>query len=108
MIRRPPRSTLFPYTTLFRSLCLVIGGVGHGNAPGASGVHHLREELVAQPACGVLEVPAVLPRLGDNILASGEELQPAGVGKLGDELFVGICIRATELVMEVEDQRPDS
>src|SRR2546430_4407770 len=24
MIRRPPRSTLFPYTTLFRSLCLVI------------------------------------------------------------------------------------
>src|SRR3712207_8159409 len=25
MIRRPPRSTLFPYTTLFRSLCLVRG-----------------------------------------------------------------------------------
>src|SRR3989454_10384544 len=23
MIRRPPRSTLFPYTTLFRSLCSV-------------------------------------------------------------------------------------
>jgi len=21
MIRRPPRSTLFPYTTLFRSMC---------------------------------------------------------------------------------------
>src|SRR3712207_8971691 len=27
MIRRPPRSTLFPYTTLFRSLCL-LGSVG--------------------------------------------------------------------------------
>src|SRR3712207_8426419 len=27
MIRRPPRSTLFPYTTLFRS----DGGVDHGN-----------------------------------------------------------------------------
>src|SRR2546430_10217763 len=26
MIRRPPRSTLFPYTTLFRSLSLVLGG----------------------------------------------------------------------------------
>src|SRR2546426_7163729 len=25
MIRRPPRSTLFPYTTLFRSVCIVIG-----------------------------------------------------------------------------------
>src|SRR2546423_9988163 len=23
MIRRPPRSTLFPYTTLFRSICLL-------------------------------------------------------------------------------------
>src|SRR2546430_3982746 len=26
MIRRPPRSTLFPYTTLFRSLCLAYAG----------------------------------------------------------------------------------
>src|SRR3712207_8870116 len=25
MIRRPPRSTLFPYTTLFRSLCVTQG-----------------------------------------------------------------------------------
>src|SRR3712207_7407498 len=24
MIRRPPRSTLFPYTTLFRSPCIVV------------------------------------------------------------------------------------
>src|SRR3712207_8519823 len=30
MIRRPPRSTLFPYTTLFRS---VKGKGGHGSAP---------------------------------------------------------------------------
>src|SRR2546427_5891716 len=30
MIRRPPRSTLFPYTTLFRSPC----------APGLPGVRH--------------------------------------------------------------------
>src|SRR2546423_7571294 len=25
MIRRPPRSTLFPYTTLFRSHCQIVG-----------------------------------------------------------------------------------
>src|SRR5260221_6183202 len=31
MIRRPPRSTLFPYTTLFRSLIRV-----HGASPGSS------------------------------------------------------------------------
>src|SRR5258708_21883495 len=30
MIRRPPRSTLFPYTTLFRSGC------GHGGPPPAA------------------------------------------------------------------------
>src|SRR2546430_13335632 len=28
MIRRPPRSTLFPYTTLFRSVQLTLGQVG--------------------------------------------------------------------------------
>src|SRR2546426_4213124 len=28
MIRRPPRSTLFPYTTLFRSLFDIFHGVG--------------------------------------------------------------------------------
>src|SRR2546426_4747401 len=27
MIRRPPRSTLFPYTTLFRSSCVISGCV---------------------------------------------------------------------------------
>src|SRR5258705_12517608 len=27
MIRRPPRSTLFPYTTLFRSLAFGLGGI---------------------------------------------------------------------------------
>src|SRR3712207_8160096 len=32
MIRRPPRSTLFPYTTLFRSL--TITGAGWGGTPG--------------------------------------------------------------------------
>src|SRR2546425_3310881 len=36
MIRRPPRSTLFPYTTLFRSLEGRIGGPG---SVGTGGVH---------------------------------------------------------------------
>src|SRR5438132_10521630 len=30
MIRRPPRSTLFPYTTLFRSLTLLVRGLLNG------------------------------------------------------------------------------
>src|SRR3712207_4479073 len=40
MIRRPPRSTLFPYTTLFRSAGLLPGG-GRRRVPG------LRREEVA-------------------------------------------------------------
>src|SRR2546426_8151874 len=39
MIRRPPRSTLFPYTTLFRSCGRAVGfsGRGLGGAAGAAG-----------------------------------------------------------------------
>src|SRR3712207_6975137 len=32
MIRRPPRSTLFPYTTLFRSLLVLAGRQGREDA----------------------------------------------------------------------------
>src|SRR2546430_4640883 len=35
MIRRPPRSTLFPYTTLFRSLVRTPSGGAHLYAPGS-------------------------------------------------------------------------
>src|SRR5690554_7618300 len=38
MIRRPPRSTLFPYTTLFRSM--YIGDVGN------KGLHHMVYEVI--------------------------------------------------------------
>src|SRR5688572_32113646 len=31
MIRRPPRSTLFPYTTLFRSTCKALGQTKYGD-----------------------------------------------------------------------------
>src|SRR3712207_9355909 len=58
MIRRPPRSTLFPYTTLFRSLV----AVREDPAPGDRGAEgrdaQLREQLeVGLPL--VVEVDAV-------------------------------------------------
>src|SRR5256885_17156517 len=37
MIRRPPRSTLFPYTTLFRSIDAVVRGLIAGSFVKASG-----------------------------------------------------------------------
>src|SRR5258708_11056720 len=40
MIRRPPRSTLFPYTTLFRSLAIrVLQGLALGGEYGGAAVY---------------------------------------------------------------------
>src|SRR3712207_7016593 len=46
MIRRPPRSTLFPYTTLFRS------------AVGRAGVPDVEDQAAAREAVHVLTLPA--------------------------------------------------
>src|SRR5258708_28489014 len=45
MIRRPPRSTLFPYTTLFRSLLFLAddGPVHRGLAPEDAELHEAAE-----------------------------------------------------------------
>src|SRR3712207_7243729 len=53
MIRRPPRSTLFPYTTLFRSAQL-----GHGRR-GARRQAAAREDRRAAAAAGVPQEPVV-------------------------------------------------
>src|SRR2546422_7375681 len=48
MIRRPPRSTLFPYTTLFRSLDARAHPPEHGEESGARRVHaHVLDEQLA-------------------------------------------------------------
>src|SRR3712207_8559235 len=44
MIRRPPRSTLFPYTTLFRSLAVPRGDVDRVQIRGS--MHHTDTNLV--------------------------------------------------------------
>src|SRR3712207_8744823 len=55
MIRRPPRSTLFPYTTLFRSLIKCPLPVSATNAMPEAGsqsmVHSI--ERLAQPECSL-------------------------------------------------------
>src|SRR5438477_4674951 len=49
MIRRPPRSTLFPYTTLFRSVSgEVRQGRGQAGVPGAAGREHRSEEHTSE------------------------------------------------------------
>src|SRR5690242_20972319 len=46
MLRRPPRSTLFPYTTLFRSLRISLGGDGEAAL--------VEEETEGLPETGVV------------------------------------------------------
>src|SRR5271165_7396067 len=56
MIRRPPRSTLFPYTTLFRSICRLVPGhracrrshAGHQRSEEHTSELQSRENLVCR------------------------------------------------------------
>src|SRR2546422_9493015 len=77
MIRRPPRSTLFPYTTLFRSACLRRrdrrrdhGPSGRG-APSASGTSGGRETPRGPAPTGHHQGSS------DEWLGGGEELGKA-------------------------------
>src|SRR3712207_9015463 len=72
MIRRPPRSTLFPYTTLFRSR----GGVGVDRAPDHVEQHRDlvrvaggRPELLAEEA-GLLHRDGALDRKSTRLNSS--------------------------------------
>src|SRR3712207_6042880 len=99
MIRRPPRSTLFPYTTLFRShqplrvwvLCLYFMGLNLSNRQiaaelglGASDVQAMTEALRGGLAA---KVPPV--RLEGEVeidevqVVAGHKGQPAAVAKRG-------------------------
>src|SRR3712207_6853695 len=80
MIRRPPRSTLFPYTTLFRSHQ---DGVEFGDLPQAG-----------QSAGSFQEKPDQRP--------SEVALAPGATGELGNHLF-GLTCRPAEL--DVRDRK---
>src|SRR3712207_8631104 len=70
MIRRPPRSTLFPYTTLFRS---GLGGVvprRHGDDELVGGVHRRLPVLGTHVVAGVHEDQLVEP--ADDLTRSEE------------------------------------
>src|SRR5260221_1993424 len=63
MIRRPPRSTLFPYTTLFRSLQTIERpfGTGHHSRPFGNlyveAVRHVRAVRLKDGIDGIHQLP---------------------------------------------------
>src|SRR2546422_5501631 len=85
MIRRPPRSTLFPYTTLFRSPENKIQddavarqyGFRGGLVPGVTVYAYLTHPLVAAFGAAWLERGTAAVRFVEPVL-DGEELPVAG------------------------------
>src|SRR5690242_5099211 len=69
-IRRPPRSTLFPYTTLFRSPRLMID-TSHGN----SGKDYRRQVLVARDIAAQIAQGerAIIGVLMESFLVDGRQ-----------------------------------
>src|SRR2546429_6416027 len=101
MIRRPPRSTLFPYTTLFRSLhargdprpdrglLSAAQGISRAEAPVRPGRAH-RESLV--PPLPQAVRPGTLRRALESRNAVVDELNVSGLEpgvELGDQPAVG-------------------
>src|SRR3712207_7541419 len=67
MIRRPPRSTLFPYTTLFRS---VVAGDEAAQSHAPEGAHAVHDGIADRPA-HVLEIE--IHPLGHGLPQRSEE-----------------------------------
>src|SRR5690348_18182895 len=80
MIRRPPRSTLFPYTTLFRS---VIDGLLH----------------ITDLAWRRVKHPSEVLSVGDEVTAKVLKFDPEksrvslGLKQLGDDPWIGLSRR---------------
>src|SRR3712207_9362146 len=96
MIRRPPRSTLFPYTTLFRSHSRqvgergLLGGVGQVERELVRLVELAPDQETLLPArVGVAAVPAVGPVVETRPLAAlaGAQAVPAVGRHLPRELL---------------------
>src|SRR5256886_15444102 len=89
MIRRPPRSTLFPYTTLFRSVLeSIVGSGGKPCPPGIVGVGiggsadyamYLAKEAITRPI-GTRNSDPIVAELEDELMGL---LNEAGIGPIG-------------------------
>src|SRR5438874_7486731 len=96
MIRRPPRSTLFPYTTLFRSEELVkrllherTPAAGFIGEEGGKSVPAARLQWVVDPLDGTINFLYGVPLFAVSIAAAvdGEVVAGAVVDVLRNELF---------------------
>src|SRR2546427_2418384 len=73
MIRRPPRSTLFPYTTLFRSVAVTESGAGSRVAGGRRGGRTLN----ARHVMNVRKLSVVADRKSTRLNSSHSQISYA-------------------------------
>src|SRR3712207_7730169 len=88
MIRRPPRSTLFPYTTLFRS---------PETLPTV-----LQDELQGLGVQHVLRLQPAAPR---HVDAVRQRLQLSGRVRVGIDDHPGPCLRSEEHTSELQSRQ---
>src|SRR5437762_5790002 len=68
MTRRPPRSTLFPYTTLFRSLCQTLLRLRDASHAALIVVHHVRKSVGRYEIGSAFRGSSALHAVGDSYL----------------------------------------
>src|SRR2546430_8146743 len=100
MIRRPPRSTLFPYTTLFRSYLQPLGRVGQIHAVQANLRYPASVEAAARDADVVINLVGILFERGrqrfDAVQAFGAEAVALAAAAYGARLVHVSAIGAAE------------
>jgi len=102
MIRRPPRSTLFPYTTLFRSLIRRDGledvDLGFAFLPQFRGAGYAFESASAVMAYG--KATLGLRRIV-AIVSQGNHASSRLLGKLGFRLERMVALRPDDALLEL-------
>src|SRR2546422_9575601 len=102
MIRRPPRSTLFPYTTLFRSpatlavLPLVIAGDSSFQPLSRGLAELLTTDLALIRTLRLLERLQIRAVLDELKLAESQRVDPVTAARVGRRLRAGRLWRGEE------------
>src|SRR5256885_16929999 len=92
MIRRPPRSTLFPYTTLFRSACpaqLLRGWLARLKPDNSAAEYYLTDVIAMAVRQKLAVRPLIAPQVGEvlgvNDKAQLAQLEAGWRGRGGPE-----------------------
>src|SRR2546425_286455 len=88
MIRRPPRSTLFPYTTLFRSL-------GDLDDDILTGMEHFGNELRTARRAGISVMPTVMPRAPRTTAFEARAASAVTAAAIGTPAVAAVTATAT-------------